>query len=93
MMEVDVDDATGTSRLFWHRCLAVDIVVAPLGSNGCGLMMSLLVIGLHANNGGDVDDDIDDNDVGCFELGRFSLSMMELDVDDGTGTFRLAWHR
>lgn len=43
--------------------------------------------------GGDVDAAIDDDDVRCFQLGWVTLSMMSVDIDVGTGTSRLTWHK
>lgn len=34
MMEVDVDNGTCTSRLPWHRLLAVDVGAFPIGQYG-----------------------------------------------------------
>lgn len=47
----------------------------------------------HCCKGSDVDDGIDDDDSRCVLLRWVSLSMMEAEVDDTTGTFRFAWHR
>lgn len=41
---------------------------------------------------GTVDVGIDENDAGCFKPGLVSLSMIEIDVDDYSSTFKLAWH-
>lgn len=34
-----------------------------------------------------------EEDVGCFQLGQISQSTIPVDVDDPTGTSKLAWHR
>lgn len=61
--------------------------------DGRGLMLLQLMIGLHVDDGGDIDDGTDENDVGCLLLGQVLLSMMKIAVDDDTGTSRLVWHK
>lgn len=48
---------------------------------------------VHEDDGGNVDVDIDDDDVGYFRIGRNFLSTMEVNMDDGPGTFKSAWYR
>lgn len=53
--------------------------------------MLLLTIDFPVDEVVDMDVGIDDDDVGRFQLGRVSLLMIRVHVDDGTGTSELAW--
>lgn len=54
--------------------------------------MLLLMMEVHMDDGCDVDVGIANDDVGCFEPCCVSSSMMEVDIDDRTGTYKLSWH-
>lgn len=61
------------------------VVLYTLSPNERRLIILFLILDRHVEDVGEINVCIDDDDVGCSQLGQVSLSMMEADFDEGTG--------